>query len=231
MLSRTHGQPATPTTLGKELANVVGQRRDAPSLKQFARARLLRQDQRCCRQLQRPRGGLSRTSTGRRRWRAASCRIATRITTPLTTQIEPHDAHSPRCLTSLARVNTILIDLDRDVEGYTSRWVISMQRPVAEAKSARRPCRTRSTRSTSRTQRGTSAWRMPCCATLPTSCLSRAGAICRTRPCCATSVSPSATLLGVVSCAQDFPGSTSIRLDLAPISTTTGRCLPSPSRR
>ncbi len=52
MLGRTHGQPATPTTLGKEIANVVARLERA--LPAFCARRASRQDQRRCRQLQRP---------------------------------------------------------------------------------------------------------------------------------------------------------------------------------
>ena len=47
MLSRTHGQTASPTTLGKEMANVAY--RLARQIKQFENVELLRQNQWCCR--------------------------------------------------------------------------------------------------------------------------------------------------------------------------------------
>jgi hypothetical protein len=71
-----------------------------------------------------------------------------------TTQIEPHDGIAEYC-DALAAVNTILIDLDRDLWGYISLGYFK-QRSLP-AKSARRRCRTRSTRSTSRTRKATSA--------------------------------------------------------------------------
>jgi adenylosuccinate lyase len=72
MMSRTHGQPATPTTLGKEMANVV-YRLNAPAPRIAGVA--ARQDQRRGRQLQRPPGGLSGLRLGRLR-RASSSRWA-----------------------------------------------------------------------------------------------------------------------------------------------------------
>ena len=63
MLARTHGQPATPTTLGKEIANVVRAARARRS-RAFARAAAQGQDERRRRQLQRARRRLSRRRLG-----------------------------------------------------------------------------------------------------------------------------------------------------------------------
>ncbi len=62
---------------------------------------------------------------------------------------------------ALARANTILIDWSRDVWGYVSLGYFTAEasRP---ARSARARCRTRSTRSTSRMPKATSAWPMRC---------------------------------------------------------------------
>jgi adenylosuccinate lyase len=57
MLSRTHGQPASPTTLGKEIGNFASAPRTPGG--RLRPCRGPRQDQRRRRQLQRPRGGLS----------------------------------------------------------------------------------------------------------------------------------------------------------------------------
>jgi adenylosuccinate lyase len=115
MLSRTHGQTASPTTLGKEIANVV--------------ARLERQR----RQI------LSVEFTGKINgavgnynahvvaypdvdWPAFARRFVESLRlvfNPYTTQIEPHD-----CVAEIGdavrRANTILIDLSRDIWGYVS---------------------------------------------------------------------------------------------------------------
>ena len=63
MLARTHGQPATPTTLGKEMANVAHRLQRARA--RLAARRAARQGQRRHRQLQRARGRRARASTGR----------------------------------------------------------------------------------------------------------------------------------------------------------------------
>ena len=115
MLARTHGQPATPTTLGKEFANVF--------------ARLERQIATLARL---PIRAKMNGAVGNYNAHAIAYpdvdweRIAARSVTslglefsPYTTQIEPHDGIAEYC-DALARANTILIDLDRDVWGYVS---------------------------------------------------------------------------------------------------------------
>ncbi|MCW8808852.1 MAG: adenylosuccinate lyase, partial [Rhodanobacter sp.] len=115
MLSRTHGQTASPTTLGKELANVV--------------ARLQRQR----RQLAAVEiSGKINGAVGNYNahaitypeldWRAYSQRFVERLGldyNAYTTQIEPHDGVAEYC-DAVRRANIILIDLARDVWGYIS---------------------------------------------------------------------------------------------------------------
>jgi adenylosuccinate lyase len=115
MLSRTHGQAATPTTLGKEIANVVARLQRAVAL--FAAA---------------PLPGKINGAVGNYNahvvaypgvdWEALARRIVGAFGLEFnahTTQIEPHDGLAAM-FDALARVNTILIDLDRDVWGYVS---------------------------------------------------------------------------------------------------------------
>ena len=115
MLSRTHGQPASPTTLGKEIANVVARlrrQRDA-----FAAVELL---------------GKKNGAVGNWNahlsaypdvdWPALSQRFISNLGltyNPYTTQIEPHD-YMAELFDALARFNTIVLDLDRDVWSYIS---------------------------------------------------------------------------------------------------------------
>ncbi len=115
MLARTHGQPATPTTLGKEFANVY--------------ARLERQ----IAAIERiPLKGKINGAVGNYNAHAVAYpavdweRLAARVVAalglefnPYTTQIEPHD-YMAELFDAIARANTILIDLDRDVWGYVS---------------------------------------------------------------------------------------------------------------
>jgi len=115
MLSRTHGQPATPTTLGKEMANV------AHRLKR-ARARLAGVGM-----LGKMNGASGNfnahvAAAPRVDWPGLARRVVESLGVeynPLTIQIEPHDALA-EAFDAAARLNTILIDLDRDVWGYIS---------------------------------------------------------------------------------------------------------------
>ena len=115
MLSRTHGQTASPTTLGKELANVV--------------ARLARQREVLAGL---PMPGKINGAVGNYNahavaypdvdWPAFSERFVRSLGLdwqPYTTQIEPHDGIAEVC-DAQARIGTICIDLCRDVWGYIS---------------------------------------------------------------------------------------------------------------
>jgi adenylosuccinate lyase len=115
MLGRTHGQPATPTTLGKEIANVVA--RLERTLPAFADARLSGKIN----------GAVGNYNAHRIAypdvdWPALSRRVVTALGLDFnayTTQIEPHDGLAA-LFDALARVNTIVLDLDRDLWGYIS---------------------------------------------------------------------------------------------------------------
>ena len=115
MLARTHGQAATPTTLGKEIANVL-----ARLARQIAALEGV------------PIKGKMNGAVGSYNAHAIAYpdvdweKIAARTIAslglefnPYTTQIEPHDGIAEYC-DVLARANTILIDLDRDVWSYVS---------------------------------------------------------------------------------------------------------------
>jgi adenylosuccinate lyase len=125
MLARTHGQTASPTTLGKEFANVV--------------ARLDRTRQRWERVaiLGKWSGAVGNfnahvaTAAGAD-WLAASRSFVEQqglAWNAHTTQIEPHDWIGEYC-DALAAANVILIDLSRDIWGYVSIGYLR-QRPVA----------------------------------------------------------------------------------------------------
>ena len=115
MLGRTHGQPATPTTLGKEMANVVARLERA--LPAFADARLPGKINGAVGNYNAHRVAYPRVD-----WQALARRVVTTLGLEFnayTTQIEPHDDLAA-LFDALARVNTIVIDLDRDVWGYIS---------------------------------------------------------------------------------------------------------------
>ena len=115
MLSRTHGQPATPTTLGKEIANVV------------ARLHSARERLAAIRVPGKINGAVGNynahvSAYPALDWPAFAQRMVERLGlafNPLTTQIEPHDGIAELC-DAYVRVNTILLDLDRDIWGYVS---------------------------------------------------------------------------------------------------------------
>ena len=116
MLSRTHGQTASPTTVGKELANVVARLQRQGEV--LAGAADARQDQRRGRQLQRPRRGLSGRRLAGVLARASSNR-SDLDWQPYTTQIEPHDGIAELCDVPSASTPS-RIDLCRDIWGYIS---------------------------------------------------------------------------------------------------------------
>ena len=115
MMSRTHGQPATPTTLGKEVANFV--------------YRLQRQRQRFSAvtiegKINGAVGNFNahRVAYSQVDWPRLAQKFVESLGltwNPYTTQIEPHDWNA-EYFDTLARINTILIDLCRDFWGYIS---------------------------------------------------------------------------------------------------------------
>ena len=115
MMSRTHGQPATPSTMGKELANVV--------------YRLKRQREQLVKQeiLGKINGAVGNYNAHIVAypgvdWESLAERFVSGLGltfNPYTIQIEPHD-YMAELYQQLSRINTILIDLDRDVWGYIS---------------------------------------------------------------------------------------------------------------
>jgi adenylosuccinate lyase len=134
MLSRTHGQPATPTTLGKEMANVAHRLRRARG--KLASVALL---------------GKLNGATGNFNahvaaapavdWPALAGRFVASLGlayNPLTTQIEPHDAMA-EAFDAFARLNTILVDLDRDVWGYISLGYFRQKVKAGEVGSSTMP--------------------------------------------------------------------------------------------
>ncbi|UOD49215.1 adenylosuccinate lyase [Orrella daihaiensis] len=115
MLSRTHGQPATPTTLGKEFANVT--HRLARGIQAIASVRPLAK-------LNGATGNYSAHLSAYPDidWPAFSRGVLDRLgltQNSHTIQIEPHDWMA-ELFDSIARANTILLDLNRDIWGYIS---------------------------------------------------------------------------------------------------------------
>ncbi|GGY08252.1 adenylosuccinate lyase [Paludibacterium paludis] len=115
MMSRTHGQPATPSTMGKELANVV--------------YRLKRQREQLVRQeiLGKINGAVGNYNAHlvaypNVDWESLCGRFVASLGltfNPYTIQIEPHD-YMAELYQVMSRINTILVDLNRDIWGYIS---------------------------------------------------------------------------------------------------------------
>src|SRR5512139_2040112 len=134
MLSRTHGQPATPTTLGKEMANVAWR------LKRARRAAA------AVEMLGKVNGATGNfnahvVAAPAMDWPAFARRFVTGLGiayNPLTIQIEPHDALA-EAFDALARLNTILLDLDRDLWGYISLGYFRQKVKAGEVGSSTMP--------------------------------------------------------------------------------------------
>ena len=113
MMARTHGQPASPTTMGKEMANVMmrlQRQRD-----QIAKVELLGKLNGAVGNYNAHLSAYPNTD-----WHAVSEAFVTSLGltwNPYTTQIEPHD-YIAELFDAVARFNTILIDFDRDIWGY-----------------------------------------------------------------------------------------------------------------
>ena len=134
MLSRTHGQPASPTTLGKELANTVHRLRRA-------RARIA-----SVAILGKANGAVGNYNAHRIAypgldWERFSRRFVERLGlqfNPYTTQIEPHDWIA-ELLDAYAHANSVLLDLDRDIWGYVSLGYFRQRAKAGEVGSSTMP--------------------------------------------------------------------------------------------
>jgi adenylosuccinate lyase len=125
MLARTHGQPASPTTLGKELANVAARLRRAQQ--RLAGVAILGKFNGAVGNFNALVAALPESP-----WPQITRRFVESlglIDNPLTTQIEPHDWIAEYC-DALAAINVISIDLCRDIWGYVSLGYLR-QKPVA----------------------------------------------------------------------------------------------------
>lgn len=133
-LSRTHGQTASPTTVGKEIANVV--HRLERQLTQFRNNEIL---------------GKINGAVGNYNahlsaypdidWQHNAQQFVENLGltwNPYTTQIEPHD-YIAELFAALCRFNTILIDLDRDIWGYISLGYFKQRTIAGEVGSSTMP--------------------------------------------------------------------------------------------
>ncbi|MCP5357323.1 MAG: adenylosuccinate lyase [Pseudomonadales bacterium] len=134
LLSRTHGQTASPSTVGKEFANVVA--RLERQYAQFASNEIL---------------GKINGAVGNYNahlsaypdvdWQGNAQSFVQSlglVWNPYTTQIEPHD-YIAELFGALCRFNTIVIDLDRDVWGYISLGYFKQKTIAGEVGSSTMP--------------------------------------------------------------------------------------------
>ena len=135
MLSRTHGQAASPTTLGKEMANVVARLQRA--IKRIEQVEIL---------------GKMNGAVGNYNahlsayphfdWESFSKNVIEQrlglVYNPYTIQIEPHD-YMAEMFDAFARANTILLDLNRDIWGYISVGYFKQKTKAGEIGSSTMP--------------------------------------------------------------------------------------------
>jgi adenylosuccinate lyase len=135
MMSRTHGQPASPTTMGKEIANVVARLQRAA--RRIADVEIL---------------GKMNGAVGNYNahlsaypdvdWEAFSKNVIEQrlglTFNPYTIQIEPHD-YMAELFDAVARANTILLDLNRDIWGYISLGYFKQRTKAGEIGSSTMP--------------------------------------------------------------------------------------------
>lgn len=134
MLARTHGQPASPTTLGKEMANVVARLR-----RQFDQAKKVEI-------LGKINGAVGNYNAHLSAYPDVNWPIFSQtfvenlglVFNPYTTQIEPHD-YIAELFDAVARFNTILIDFNRDIWGYISIGYFKQKTVAGEVGSSTMP--------------------------------------------------------------------------------------------
>jgi adenylosuccinate lyase len=135
MLSRTHGQTASPTTLGKEFANVIARLQRA--IERISKVEIL---------------GKMNGAVGNYNahlsaypafdWPAFSKKVIEErlglVFNPYTIQIEPHD-YMAELFDAFARANTILLDLNRDIWTYVSLGYFKQKLKAGEIGSSTMP--------------------------------------------------------------------------------------------
>lgn len=134
MLAMTHGQPATPTTVGKEFLVYV---------KRFERQMNMLDKQQTLGKINGATGNFNAHCVAYPKvdWMCLSKKFVQNlglVWNPVTTQIEPHDFQS-EIYDTMARFNTILIDFDRDIWSYISRGVFTQKTVKGEIGSSTMP--------------------------------------------------------------------------------------------
>jgi adenylosuccinate lyase len=134
MLSRTHGQTASPTTLGKEFANVIA--RLDRAIDRWRKVTVLGKWNGAVGNFNAHVAALPAAD-----WAGISSRFVRSLgleVNPLTTQIEPHDWIAEYC-DAVAAINVIVIDLCRDTWGYISLGYLKQRAVAGEVGSSTMP--------------------------------------------------------------------------------------------
>ena len=134
MLSRTHGQPASPTTLGKEIANVLARLERAIAAVERVEP------------LAKLNGAVGNYNAHLSAWPGFDwegfCRGVVESLgltfNPYTIQIEPHDWMA-ELFDAIARLNSVLLDFDRDVWGYIALGYFRQRTRAGEIGSSTMP--------------------------------------------------------------------------------------------
>ncbi len=134
MLSRTHGQPASPTTVGKEFANVV------------YRLKRQREQIQKCEILGKINGAVGNYNAhtaayANIEWQSLAKEFVEDLGlgwNPYTTQIEPHD-YIAELFSAIARFNTVLLDFNRDIWAYVSLGFFKQRTIAGEIGSSTMP--------------------------------------------------------------------------------------------
>ena len=134
MMSRTHGQPASPTTLGKEMANVVYRLRR--QLKQIMDVELMAKINGAVGNYNAHMSAYPQVD-----WKEFSREFEEGLGltwNPYTIQIEPHD-YIAELFDAIARFNTIVLDFDRDIWGYICLGTFKQRTIAGEVGSSTMP--------------------------------------------------------------------------------------------
>ncbi|HWM66665.1 MAG TPA: adenylosuccinate lyase [Steroidobacteraceae bacterium] len=134
MLARTHGQPASPTTLGKEFANVTARLRRA--LQRWQAVAILGKMNGAVGNFNAHVAAVPSAD-----WPKVSRGFIESLNlqlNPYTTQIEPHDWIAEYC-DAVAAINVVLVDLSRDVWGYISLGYLRQRAVAGEVGSSTMP--------------------------------------------------------------------------------------------
>jgi adenylosuccinate lyase len=134
MLARTHGQPASPTTLGKEVANFIARLRRAQN--RWAAVAILGKWNGAVGNFNAHFAAAPNTD-----WPQVSRTFVESLglqSNPYTTQIEPHDWIAEYC-DAVAGLNVVLIDLCRDFWGYVSLGYLKQRAVAGEVGSSTMP--------------------------------------------------------------------------------------------